>query len=238
MSIIYPTSSVVLAHHVVSSTMGNTYSQSSISLSTVLSAVARAPAFQLSDVQCPHASCMHQYNPPVNFNLHQVDACLRSNNEEHENEPPATVPLLSRNEELENMLNMKTRQHRREKSLPHCSVTQLQIVDQLLSKPVESLLTPPTTQQSNPMYNMALAFTSLGVKQDYSINQWFGGNTWVFRIQGQLHHNSGALESDEGVAPSYTQLYVHDPNVALQQRMHRNSALSQDTMSTLQTVLI
>lgn len=88
------------------------------------------------------------------------------------------------------------------------------------------------------MYNMALAFTSLGVKQDHAVNQRFGGNTWVFRIQGQLHHNSGALEPDDGAAPSYAQLYVHDPAAALEQRMNRNSTLSQDTMSALQTMLI
>ncbi|KAL4258381.1 hypothetical protein AB1N83_008829 [Pleurotus pulmonarius] len=88
------------------------------------------------------------------------------------------------------------------------------------------------------MYNMALAFTSLGVKQDHSVNQRFGGNTWVFRIQGQLHHNSGSLESEEGTAPSYAQLYIHDPDVALRQRMNRNSTLSQDTMAALQTMLI
>ncbi|KAF9487297.1 hypothetical protein BDN71DRAFT_1485350 [Pleurotus eryngii] len=81
------------------------------------------------------------------------------------------------------------------------------------------------------MYNMALAFMSLGVKQDHSINQRFGGNTWVFRIQGQLHHNSGALESEEGTAPSYAQLYIHDPDVALCQRMNY-------MMSALQTMLI
>lgn len=88
------------------------------------------------------------------------------------------------------------------------------------------------------MYNMALAFTSLGVKQDHAVNQRFGGNTWVFRIQGQLHHNSGALEPDDGAAPSYAQLYVHDPAAALEQRMNRNSTLSQNTMSALQTMLI
>ncbi|KDQ27730.1 hypothetical protein PLEOSDRAFT_1042559, partial [Pleurotus ostreatus PC15] len=90
-------------------------------------------------------------------------------------------------------------------------------------------------------YNMALAFTSLGVREDSSINQRngrrMGGSTWVFRIQGQLSHHSGALEAGEGRAPSYAQLYVYDPQAALQQRMLRNNALRRDTMEALQNML-
>ncbi|KAL4256889.1 hypothetical protein AB1N83_012224 [Pleurotus pulmonarius] len=67
-------------------------------------------------------------------------------------------------------------------------------------------------------YNMALAFTSLGVAQDDTINRHFGGNSWVFRIQGQLTHLSGALEPQPNTPPSYAQLYLYDPHVALQQR--------------------
>lgn len=97
-------------------------------------------------------------------------------------------------------------------------------------------------------YNMALAFTSLGVKTDDSVNRGnrdrvtgvrrtFGGNTYVFRILGQLCHNSAALEAERGEDPSYAQLYLYDPQVALQQRMHRNSTLRRDTMSALQNML-
>lgn len=86
-------------------------------------------------------------------------------------------------------------------------------------------------------YNMALAFTSLGVTQDDTINRRFGGNSWVFRIQGQLTHLSGALEPQANTSPSYAQLYLYDPHVALQQRMNRNSHLREDTMSALQAML-
>ncbi|KAG9220408.1 hypothetical protein CCMSSC00406_0006673 [Pleurotus cornucopiae] len=90
-------------------------------------------------------------------------------------------------------------------------------------------------------YNMALAFTSLGVREDDSINhranRYMGGSTWVFRIQGQLYHRSGALEAGEGRAPSYSQLYVYDPQAALQQRMLRNNTLRRDTMEGLQNML-
>lgn len=38
-------------------------------------------------------------------------------------------------------------------------------------------------------YNMAFAFTSLGMKQDNVINNGMG--LWVFRIQGALCHQAG-----------------------------------------------
>ena len=83
-------------------------------------------------------------------------------------------------------------------------------------------------------YNMALAFTSLGVKEDAGVNARGG---WVFRILGQLCHLSGALTPGEGSSPQYAQLYIYDPQQALQQRMHRNSNLREDTMYLLQTLL-
>ncbi|KAJ7829705.1 hypothetical protein B0H13DRAFT_2372415 [Mycena leptocephala] len=85
-------------------------------------------------------------------------------------------------------------------------------------------------------YNAALAFTSLGVNDEKNINK-HGPNAWVFRILGNLRHVSGALTAPEGTAPSYAQLYMYDPSVALQQRMNRNSNLRQDTMQSLQTML-
>ncbi|KAF7372298.1 ATP-dependent DNA helicase [Mycena venus] len=85
-------------------------------------------------------------------------------------------------------------------------------------------------------YNSALAFTSLGVSDDKSINK-HGPSAWIFRIQGNLYHLSGSLTAPAGVSPSYSQLYMYDPVVALQQRMNRNSGLRQDTMQNLQTLL-
>ncbi|KAF7350019.1 ATP-dependent DNA helicase [Mycena venus] len=85
-------------------------------------------------------------------------------------------------------------------------------------------------------YNSALAFTSLGVSDDKSINK-HGPSAWIFWIQGNLYHLSGSLTAPAGVSPSYSQLYMYDPVVALQQRMNRNSGLRQDTMQNLQTLL-
>ena len=83
-------------------------------------------------------------------------------------------------------------------------------------------------------YNMSLAFTSLGVKEDRMVNLRGG---WVFRISGELCHQIGSLQPDEGVAPMYAQLYIYDSQQALLQRMYRNENLQESTMSSLQTML-
>ncbi|KAJ6524437.1 hypothetical protein DFH09DRAFT_1329491 [Mycena vulgaris] len=64
-------------------------------------------------------------------------------------------------------------------------------------------------------YNTALAFTSLGVNDNKNINK-HGPGAWVFRILGHLRHLSGALEAADGTPPSYAQLYMYDPSLALQ----------------------
>jgi len=84
-------------------------------------------------------------------------------------------------------------------------------------------------------YNMALAFTSLGVKEDKKVNRRGG---WVFRVQGELCHLIGSLRPDEGQPPSYAQLYIYDSQLALQQRMNRNDDLDPNTMSSLQSMLL
>jgi hypothetical protein len=90
-------------------------------------------------------------------------------------------------------------------------------------------------RQNIRQYNMSLAFTSLGVTEDRLVNRRGG---WVFRISGELHHLIGSLHSDEGMSPAYAQLYIYDSNVALRQRMNRNSNLREDTMSSLQSTLL
>jgi len=84
-------------------------------------------------------------------------------------------------------------------------------------------------------YNMSLAFTSLGVAEDRLVNHRGG---WVFHISGELHHLIGPLHPDDGNVPSFAQLYIYDPHIALNHRMNRNSNLQQETMSSLQTMLL
>jgi hypothetical protein len=84
-------------------------------------------------------------------------------------------------------------------------------------------------------YNMALSFTSLGVRDDASVNRRGG---WVFCIQGELCHLIGSLRPYHSDTPSYTQLYIYDAQLALALRMNRNDNLRSSTMSSLQSMLL
>ncbi|KAL1659253.1 hypothetical protein GGF50DRAFT_32126, partial [Schizophyllum commune] len=86
-------------------------------------------------------------------------------------------------------------------------------------------------------YNAALAFTSLGVRIDDSINT-SGSAPYIFKIGGELCHRMGALLPSEGNQPRYTQLYIYDPRDALDARMARNDNLSAATMHILQRTLL
>ena len=85
-------------------------------------------------------------------------------------------------------------------------------------------------------YNRALAFTSLGVTEDHSINR--GRGLPVFRICGELCHNSGALVPSADKPPRYAQLYIYEPRAALESRMAQNQTLSRNTMEGLQDMLL
>ena len=84
-------------------------------------------------------------------------------------------------------------------------------------------------------YNMALAFTSLGVTEDKLVNRRGG---WVFRVQGELCHLLGSLRPNDGKPPSYAQLYIYDAQLALAHRMTRNNNLRERTMKTLQSMMV
>jgi hypothetical protein len=61
-------------------------------------------------------------------------------------------------------------------------------------------------QKNIAQYNNALSFTSLGVKEDRSINN--SGGPPVFHICGDLCHHAGALTLAAGKTPTYAQLYI------------------------------
>ena len=84
-------------------------------------------------------------------------------------------------------------------------------------------------------YNRALSFTSLGVDEDHSVNQGWGPP--VFRIFGELHHRSGALVPTGTRPASYAQLYIYEPQAALDVRMQQNAGLDHEIMHGLQTML-
>ena len=87
-------------------------------------------------------------------------------------------------------------------------------------------------------YNNALAMTSLGCDQDKAINR-DGHGPYVFKVQGRLYHQSGALLPRAGSSPVYAQLYIYDPQEALDFRMNNgaNTSLNRATMQTLQDML-
>ena len=85
-------------------------------------------------------------------------------------------------------------------------------------------------------YNAALAFTSLGVKVDNTVNT--GGGPPTFRIHGELCHQLGSLLPRNGEQPVYAQLYIYDPRLALDHRMHRNPGLDPNVMRRLQHLIL
>ncbi|KAH7836195.1 hypothetical protein Vadar_033591 [Vaccinium darrowii] len=85
-------------------------------------------------------------------------------------------------------------------------------------------------------YNAANAFTSLGAKFDDRV---FGGRgPTSFTIHGELRHRTGSLMPLPGEDPSYAQLYIYDPNSALDVRGRRNPHLRRDVLEIIQESLL
>ena len=72
-------------------------------------------------------------------------------------------------------------------------------------------------------YNQAFAFTSLKVKEDHSVKRGHGPP--VFRIQGELFHHRGPLEPAPHHDPTYSQLYIYDPQATLEHCHHQNAGM-------------
>ncbi|KAI9032750.1 hypothetical protein CLU79DRAFT_859684 [Phycomyces nitens] len=68
-------------------------------------------------------------------------------------------------------------------------------------------------------YNMALSFTSLGVKVDQSVANNNGG-AYNFRISGSLHHKTGSLLPVKDSIPSFAQIYIHDTENEINHRQN------------------
>ena len=92
-------------------------------------------------------------------------------------------------------------------------------------------------RQNIRQYNSALAFTSLGVEVDNSVNEG-GGGPPTFRVHGELCHRLGSLLPHHGDRPVYAQLYIYDPREALKHRMERNATLDPIIMECLQTLIL
>lgn len=66
-------------------------------------------------------------------------------------------------------------------------------------------------------YNSIFAFTSMGAKIDNTVNLRPG--PYVYKISGQNYHRIGGLIPGQGKQPKFSQLYVHDTENEIQNRL-------------------
>ncbi|PIA41356.1 hypothetical protein AQUCO_02200045v1 [Aquilegia coerulea] len=85
-------------------------------------------------------------------------------------------------------------------------------------------------------YNAANAFSSLGVSMDKRILKGRGPTS--FTIHGQLSHQIGSLLPESDKSPSYSQLYIYDPHIALDCRQKRNLHLNPAILKIIQETLL
>jgi hypothetical protein len=85
------------------------------------------------------------------------------------------------------------------------------------------------------MYNLMLAFTSLGAKVDESVTR--GPGLYSFRIQGEHYHKIGSLCPAEGQRPQFAQLYIHDTKREHQNRHAVMPSLDPTTLDRLLTMM-
>ncbi|XP_047144728.1 uncharacterized protein LOC124818215 [Hydra vulgaris] len=82
-------------------------------------------------------------------------------------------------------------------------------------------------------YNACLSFASFIATIDPPSNR----GPPCFRISGQIMHRIGNLRHQQGDPPVYCQLYVYDPNTALNFRMEQNDCCIRELMELLQTII-
>ncbi|KAF7150518.1 hypothetical protein RHSIM_Rhsim02G0093600 [Rhododendron simsii] len=85
-------------------------------------------------------------------------------------------------------------------------------------------------------YNATNAFTSLGAKLDTRVVN--GRGPLSFTIHGELRHRTGSLLPQPGHEAIYSQLYIYDPESALNARNNRNPHLRRDVLKTIQDCLL
>ena len=87
-------------------------------------------------------------------------------------------------------------------------------------------------------YNKAFAFTSSGGLWRLDRMVFDGRGPPTYKIQGELYHQIGPLQSKEGCSPLYSQLYIYNPAEALEHRQNNNLQTWPLTMALLQHVLL
>lgn len=66
-------------------------------------------------------------------------------------------------------------------------------------------------------YNSMFAFTSMGGKQDTSVN--VGRGPYCYRLHGENYHLAGSLLPETGKPPKFAQLYIFDTDNEVRNRM-------------------
>jgi len=85
-------------------------------------------------------------------------------------------------------------------------------------------------------YNAAFAMTSVGVKINNSVTRQ--SSPYCFKIQGELHHLTGALLSHADQTPMYMQIYILDTVEQLNVRRANNNNLDPVVIDNIQTILL
>jgi len=85
-------------------------------------------------------------------------------------------------------------------------------------------------------YNAAFVMTLVGVKIDNSVTRQSG--PYCFKIQGELHHLTGALLPHGNQTPIYVQIYILNIAEQLNVRRTNNNNLDPVVMDNLQTILL
>ncbi|CAN6843879.1 unnamed protein product, partial [Brassica oleracea] len=83
---------------------------------------------------------------------------------------------------------------------------------------LEELLQTRWFRDTIRVYNSVLAFTSVGMKMDFSVVHAPG--PYTIRIQGQTHHRIGSLIPQQGRLPEYLQLYIFDTSNEVRNRLN------------------
>uniref|UniRef100_A0A0D3E8D8 ATP-dependent DNA helicase n=1 Tax=Brassica oleracea var. oleracea TaxID=109376 RepID=A0A0D3E8D8_BRAOL len=83
---------------------------------------------------------------------------------------------------------------------------------------LEELLRTRWFRDTIRVYNSILAFTSIGMKMDYSVVHAPG--PYTIQIQGQTHHRIGSLIPRQGQPPEHLQLYIFDTGNKIRNRLN------------------
>lgn len=86
------------------------------------------------------------------------------------------------------------------------------------------------------VYNATNAFTSLGATLDPRVLTGRGPTS--FTIHGELRHRTGSLLPQSGQDAAYAQLYIYDPDSALEVRNCRNPQSRRDVLKNIQDSLL